>query len=218
MANRTLSEWEPQWASLVKRQSVDAAHDFDHVERVVSAAKEIAAAEGGRLEVVVPAAWLHDLVSLPKNHPERHLASQKSASAGCELLQKAEYPSHLLPEIAHCIEAHSFSARIEPRTLEACIVQDADRLDALGAIGIARCFATAGALNRALYDRADPFAEHRQLDDQLYTLDHFEIKLFKIAETLRTASGRRLGRKRAEYMREFLRHLKTEIAGVGGVN
>lgn len=147
MANRTLSDWESEWSALIKGRCSYSAHDFDHVDRVVSGAKEIALEEGARLDVVVPAAWLHDIVTLPKDHPARHLSSKKSASAAYELLQEAEYPSGLLPDIVHCIEAHSFSAGIEPRSLEAWIVQDADRLDAMGAIGIARCFATAGALN-----------------------------------------------------------------------
>lgn len=211
MACNSLADWEQQWATLIRAQSADSAHDFDHINRVVLVAKVLATTERARLDVVVPAAWLHDLVTLPKNHPERHLASRKSAIAARELLEQAGYAPDLLDDIAHSIEAHSFSAGIEPRSLEACIVQDADRLDALGAIGIARCFATGGAMNRALYDTADPFAERRDLDDGLYTVDHFGAKLFKIVETLRTDSARRIARQRAEFMQTFLEQLRSEI-------
>ncbi|MFA9353024.1 hydrolase, partial [Escherichia coli] len=75
------------------------------------------------------------------------------------------------------IEAHSFSAKIAPETLEAKIVQDADRLEALGAIGLARVFAVSGALGVALFDAEDPFARQRGLDDKQYALDHFQTKL-----------------------------------------
>jgi uncharacterized protein len=211
MPQRILTDWESEWSALIGERCTDSAHDLDHVIRVVSTAKAIAAAEGGRLEVIVPAAWLHDLIKLPKGDPESHLSSIKSASAACEFLRQSEYPPALLPEIMHCIEAHSFSAGIEPHSLEACIVQDADRLDALGAIGIARCFAMAGALNRALYDRADPFANHRELNDRLYAVDHFGAKLFRIAQTLRTATAQKLGEKRAVFMQDFLRQLRSEL-------
>ncbi len=78
------------------------------------------------------------------------------------------------------IEAHSFSANIETRTLEAKILQDADRLDAIGVIGAARCFYIAGRMGSALYDSNDPMAENRPLDDKNYALDHFRTKLFNL--------------------------------------
>ncbi|VTR58630.1 putative hydrolase [Serratia fonticola] len=93
---------------------------------------------------------------------------------------------------AHAIEAHSFSAAIPPQTLEAKILQDADRLDAIGMIGVARCFYIGGRMRSALYDAADPLAQQRQYDDKRFTLDHFETKLFKLQEGFQTAAGRRM--------------------------
>src|ERR1700678_1644157 len=129
----------------------DSAHDLSHIRRVVKTARDIAQREGGALEIVVPAAWLHDFVVVPKSSQDRARASRLSADAANALLREMGYPSEWLAPIAHAIAAHSFSAGIEPETLEARIVQDADRLDALGAIGLARCFATAGAMGTAIY-------------------------------------------------------------------
>ncbi|KPV47878.1 hypothetical protein SE17_41085, partial [Kouleothrix aurantiaca] len=111
----------------------DAAHDLAHIRRVVGTATALAAAENADLWIVVPAAWLHDCVIVPKNSPDRARASGMAADAATEFLRGAGYPPEFLPGIHHAIEAHSFSARIAPRTPEARVVQDADRLDAIGA-------------------------------------------------------------------------------------
>ena len=120
--------------------SVDPAHDILHFVRVVATAKRLCMAEKAMTEVVVPAAWLHDFVIVPKNDPRRTAASRLSATAACDFLRSLDYPECYLSAIHHAIEAHSFSAGISPLTLEAKIVQDANRLDGLGAIGVAPLF------------------------------------------------------------------------------
>ena len=110
----------------------DPAHDLAHFRRVTATAKNLCFEENAQIEVVLPAAWLHDLINVPKNDPKRSQASRLSARAATEFLEHQKYPSQYLPAIAHAIEAHSFSAGIEPKTIEAKIVQDADRLDGLG--------------------------------------------------------------------------------------
>ena len=189
----------------------DPTHDFLHIKRVVSWAKKIAAAEGGNLDVVMPAAYLHDIVNVPKNDPRRSQASRLSADFAVEFLKEIGYPSDLLPAIHHAIAAHSFSAEIKAQSLEAKIVQDADRLDGLGAIGIARCFATAGRLGRVFYSENDTFCAERPADDSIYTVDHFYKKLFKTAATLQTDSGRAEGLRRVKSMQHFLEDLELEI-------
>lgn len=189
----------------------DPAHDFLHFSRVVTTAKKLCLQENGKLEVVVPAAWLHDFVIVPKNDPRRKIASKLSAEAAIEFLRTLSYPEEYYEEIAHAIEAHSFSANIETKTLEAKIVQDADRLDGLGAIGLARCFITAGLLKSTLYHEEDPFSEGRELNDKIYTVDHFYVKLFKTVETLKTAAGKKEGERRADIMRRYLVDLAREI-------
>lgn len=190
----------------------DPAHDLLHFKRVVKLAKELCFQEKGKLEVVLPAAWLHDFVIVPKNSPLRSRASRMSAEQAIEFLKSISYPEIFYQDIAHAIEAHSFSANIETKTLEAKIVQDADRLDGLGAIGIARCFATSGLLKRSFYSFNDPFCESREPNDMEFTVDHFYKKLFKTAETLKTQAGRSEGHRRVEVMKSFLTSLKEEIS------
>lgn len=192
-------------------ESKDSAHDFLHFQRVVSSALKLAKEESASMEVVIPAAWLHDFVNVPKNDPRRSQASQLSAEAATQFLREIHYPSEYLTAIYESIECHSFSAQKNPKILEAKIIQDADRLDALGAIGIARCFATGGVLNRAFYAELDPFCENRQPDDMVYTLDHFYKKLLLLPDSFQTAAGKKEALRRVEYMHQFLREFKTEI-------
>jgi uncharacterized protein len=189
----------------------DPAHDFLHFQRVVACAKKLAQLENAKLEVIIPAAWFHDLVIIPKNDPRRSKASKLSAEAALKFLAEVSYPKEFWNEIAHAVEAHSFSANIECQTLEAKIVQDADRLDGLGAIGLARCFATAGLLRRPFYNDIDPFCDERKVDDSLYTIDHFYAKLFKTYESLKTEAGRLEGKRRIDIMKKYLEDLKGEI-------
>jgi len=118
----------------------------------------------------------------------------------------------LLPEVRHAIEAHSYSAGIAPRTPEAKVVQDADRLDALGAIGLARCIAVGSALGRPVYEPEDPFCRTREPDDRGASVDHFYTKLLNLAGTMQTAAGRREAERRTAFLRAFLAQLETEIA------
>jgi uncharacterized protein len=209
-----LHQWEQLFEAKIATvaSNEDPAHDLNHFKRVVNMAKRLCQSEQGKMEVVVPAAWLHDLVIVPKNSPLRSQASKMSAEKAVEFLQAINYPAEFHHDIAHAIEGHSFSANIEVKTLEAKIVQDADRLDGLGAIGIARCFATAGLMRRSFYQAEDPFCENRPPDDQHYTIDHFYKKLFQTAETLKTKSGQIEGVARIQFMQEYLQFLKTEIS------
>jgi uncharacterized protein len=190
---------------------LDPAHDLAHVTRVVSTAKKLALEEKANLEVVIPAAWLHDLVNLPKNHPDRKKASVLAADEALVFLQSVNYSQKYFKEIHHAICAHSFSANIKPETLEAQIVQDADRLDALGAIGLARLFAITTQLGRPFYDFNDPFAQNRPLDDKDFGIDHIYIKLEKISHSMNTNSARVEALRRFKFIEEFLDELKKEI-------
>lgn len=209
-----MENWEKIFAEKIAQIALvdDPAHDLLHFQRVVTMAKKLASTEGANLEVVVPAAWLHDFVIIPKNSPLRSKASQLSAEGALQFLRQVNYPEQFHTEIGHAIEAHSFSANIETRTLEAKVVQDADRLDGLGAIGTARCFATSGLLKRAFYCAGDPFCTVRPPDDKSYTIDHFFQKLFKTVQTLKTAGGRAEGERRAEFMKTYLAALEREIS------
>jgi uncharacterized protein len=190
----------------------DPAHDVSHVRRVVNNTLYLTDLERANELVTIPAAWLHDCVTVAKDSPQRSQASQLAAATAVQFLEGIDFPPRLLPDVHHAIEAHSFSAGIPPRTPEARIVQDADRLEALGAIGIARCLLTGGTMGTPLYDHDDPFCDRREPDDRRYTLDHFYCKLFKLPETMQTSAGREEARRRVDYMREFLAELAGEIS------
>ena len=190
----------------------DPAHDLSHVRRVVQNTLKLTTTEGGDPAITIPAAWLHDCVSVAKNSSLRNQASRLAAEEAVCFLTSVDYPADLLPQIYHAIEAHSFSANIQTKSLEARIVQDADRLEAVGAIGIARCFLTGGSMGTPLYDPTDPFAQTREPDDRRYTLDHFYCKLLGLADTMQTDAGRAEAQKRTDYMKSFLQQLGTEIS------
>ncbi len=204
--------WEPKFEKFVHVQMTpDPAHDMAHIRRVVHNARRFAQAEGAQLEVVLPAAWLHDCVLMPKNSLQRPYASQLAADTAVSFLRQQGYPEQYLGGIAHAIVAHSFSAKITPATLEAKVVQDADRIDAIGAIGIARCFALGGMLARPLYAEADPFCEYRSPDDHATSLDHFYTKLLTLVDTMQTEIGWREAYGRTQFIQQYLAQLEQEI-------
>jgi uncharacterized protein len=204
---------ETQVIAWVSQQmaEADAGHGLDHVRRVVVNVQAIGAAEGADMRIVVPAAWLHDCVIVPKNSPQRSQASRLAAAKAAEFLSSIRFSQELIPAIVHCIAAHSFSAGIPCESLEARVVQDADRLEALGAIGVARCLMTGGAMRQRLYHPQDPFPIDRTPEDSVQSIDHFFAKLLTLADTMQTATGETMARQRTGFMVDFLRQLAREI-------
>jgi uncharacterized protein len=191
--------------------SDDGSHDLAHILRVFKNAMRIYAQEGGDGRILMAAVMLHDCVAVEKNSPLRAQASRLAAEKAFEILDELGWRSHDIAAVAHAILAHSFSAGIAPETLEAKILQDADRLDAIGMVGAARCFYIAGRMGSGLYDPADPKAEHRPLDDKSFAIDHFEVKLFKLAEGFQTQSGRKLALERQQRLHHILDMFLDEI-------
>ncbi|HEX3934782.1 MAG TPA: phosphohydrolase [Puia sp.] len=214
-----LMEWEARFVGWIRAHGDqrDGSHDLGHFQRVWKAARRINIMEGGPADelVLLAGAYFHDLVALPKDHPERNRSSLLSAEKTAALLAAdfPEFPAEKIAGVVHAIHAHSFSAGVVPETVEAKILQDADRMEALGAIGIARVFYTAGQLGGRLFDAADPMAVGRELDDRRYALDHFEVKLFRLPATMNTVSGKALAEGHAGWMRGFVEKLRQEIAG-----
>lgn len=210
-----LAGWRSRLAALaLQAAGDDGAHDANHLERVWRNAQALLehTPQADTL-VVLAACYLHDLVNLPKNDPERHLASTRSAElARCELAELG-FPADRLDAVAHAIEAHSFSAGIRALTLEARIVQDADRLDGLGAVGLARMFYTAGRMGAGLAHGSDPLALDRPLDDKAYSLDHIPAKLAKLPGMMQTEAGRRLGEQRLALLEDFRATFAAEWSG-----
>jgi uncharacterized protein len=196
---------------IARSTPADAAHDLSHIKRVVNNTLYLTDIEQAKLEITLPAACLHDCVSVPKSSPLRSQGSRLAAEAATAFLGEIGYAPELIPDIAHAIEAHSFSANIPCRTLEAKVVQDADRMDALGAIGIARCLAVGGQFGLPLFNPDDPFCKNREPDEKSYTIDHFYTKLFKLPGTMQTEAGRVEAERRVDLMRAYLEDLAAEI-------
>ncbi|MEP1767606.1 MAG: HD domain-containing protein [Sulfitobacter sp.] len=191
---------------------IDGAHDIWHLRRVWALAQKIAAVEGGDLGVIEAACFLHDIVNPPKDSPERARAASLSADHAVAFLTAQGMEKTRCAAVGHAIEAHSFSAGVMPRSIEAQVVQDADRLEALGALGIARCFNVSGQMGASLFHGGDPMGQDRPLDDRTYALDHFEVKLLRVAETLNTATARDMAQERVRFMKAFRAQLLHEIA------
>ncbi len=200
---------------LMEEAKGDPAHDRQHIERVVITARELAGQEQLSLEIVLPAAWLHDCVHVEKSSPQRSQASLMAADHAVTLLREWAYPEEYLDAIHHSIHAHSFSADIETKTLEAKVLQDADRLDAIGAVGLSRCLMLGGYMGSQLYSLDDPFCDSREPDDGAYCIDHFYKKLLTLEGTMKTDSGKNLAAERTEFLKCFLSQLGKEIGGNG---
>lgn len=208
-----LHQWQARFATWIEQElgQADVSHDPEHIRRVVRNAQLIQAETGGDLAIIIPAAWLHDCVVVSKASPLRSQASRMAAEHATQWLASQGYPKQYLPAISHAIAAHSFSANIQPETLEAQIVQDADRLDSLGAIGLARCLMLSVELGRRLYDPQQPIPRTRPADDQINSIDHFYTKLLKLPQTMQTATGRALAEQRTGILNQFLDQLAQEV-------
>lgn len=221
-SNLSEKEWEQQLIDYFissHEDSSDASHDLSHFQRVYHMAKQIATLDAVSADslVILAAAYLHDVVSLPKNHPDNKLSSRYAAAKAKEILQKMSFPLEKIEAVSHAIETHSFSAQLQPETLEAKIIQDADRMESLGTLGVMRTFYVSGRLGRESFDPQDLYAERRPLDDKIYGLDHFYQKLFKLPALLQTEGGRRIAAKRVDFLHEFVKELEANIKeGTGG--
>ncbi|MCK4650826.1 HD domain-containing protein [Candidatus Babeliales bacterium] len=213
--NKILSQSKFQKISVeVKNYMInsDSSHNFSHCLRVLNNGIKIASIEGGDLQIITAAALLHDIYNLPKNNPKKHLSSQISANKAKIILKNIGFEKEKIEIIKDAIICHSFSLGLTPKSLEGKILQDADRLDAIGAIGIARAYATGAKFNSLLYSSKDPFLKtNRCPDDKNNTLDHFFIKLLKIKNRMLTLTGKKLAQKRTTFMMKFIKHLEKEI-------
>lgn len=189
----------------------DSAHDFEHIMRVYKNAQKMCKKEKANEKLVLCAALLHDIVSYPKSDKRSKISSIESAKKSKTILKKYDFSEEEIIIISDAIRDHSFSQNKTPSTLEGKILQDADRLDAIGAIGLARVFATGGSLKRPFYNIDDPFCKTRKPDDKTWTVDHFYQKLLKLESLMNTKSGKVEAKKRTRVLKDFLKQLKLEI-------
>jgi uncharacterized protein len=198
-----------------RARSNEPAHDFFHVERVVTNARAIA--RGERLSpasegVAATAALLHELFTLPKDHPDSARSGDLCAERARELLEHEHAPAAMIASVSAAIRDHAFSKGVVPEALESRILQDADRLDAIGAIGLARMWATCADMKRPFYSPTDPFCATRAPDDKAWGLDHVFKKLLAIPSRLHTDTARSLAEDRVSFLRVYVDQLRKELA------
>ena len=190
-----------------KLENNDPAHDFEHIMRVYRNAERICKTESGNKKLVLSAVLLHDII---KNKNQKN-SSEKSAKLAEKILKENHFSPDEIMIISDAIKEHSFSKGRIPSTPEGKILQDADRLDAIGAIGLARVFSFSGSHNRPFYDPEDPFSKNRNLNDNKWALDHFFKKLLKLEQKMNTKTGKLLAKKRTKILKNFLKEMKHEI-------
>lgn len=189
----------------------DGSHDIAHLARVWRFVRQIQAVEGGNLSVLFAATYLHDCIQIEKDDDMRRFASRRSARQARVALRYLCWSEALIDQVCHAIRAHSLSARITPVSVEARILQDSDRLDSTGAIGIARCFYVAGRIGSSLYDQTDPIAETRSPNDMHNALDHFKLRLIRGCDTFHTDMAKEIARDRIAFIEQFQDQFLTEI-------
>lgn len=199
-------------------QDAEPAHDFFHVERVVTNALTIARDEGASetsQAICAVAALLHELFTLPKSHPESSSSGDICAEHARELLVREAAPRAMIEPICAAIRDHAFSKGVVPSAFESRVLQDADRLDALGAIGLARMWATCADMKRPFYSPNDPFCATRAPDDKSWGLDHVFKKLLIVPERLHLGASKRIAAERVTFLRAFVEQMKREVEAPG---
>lgn len=194
--------------SIRARDDGDAAHDADHSLRVAMWTMRIDPSLDAR--EAIAAALLHDAINVPKDSPGRGTASEVCASHARQLLA-GELDEAAIDRIAGAIRDHSYTRGATPETALGRALQDADRLEAIGALGIMRCISTGARMGSRYFDGADPFAHDRPLDDKRYSIDHFYVKLLGLEATMCTEVGRLEARRRTGFLRAFLDELYSEL-------
>lgn len=174
-------------------------HDYYHIERVVINARKILQTEHADSFIVELAAWLHDLGDQKLNN-----GIDKSEELISAFLKSLAVEPSIIDRIIEIVSQVSFSKGNRPSSIEAEIVQDADRLDAIGAIGIARCFAYGGSKNRILYSPDEKEKENS-------SIQHFYDKLFKLKDLMNTESAKPIASKRHSFMEEYIAEFYREV-------
>jgi uncharacterized protein len=190
----------------------NSGHDFSHISRVHKLSKIIAENEKNvDMLILETAALLHDLGRhFERKNPEINHAD-KSVEIAREILNKVGFPKEKIKQVLYAIEVHRFNRGIIPSTIEAKILQDADRVDISGAVGIAMTFTYGGSSEREIYDIKDPMAKKRIPDDKKYSLDHISNKLLKLPSNMNTKMGKRLAEKRKKFLEIYLEQFRNEI-------
>lgn len=193
-----------------------SGHDWHHINRVRRLAKQIAAAEGANPDIAELAALVHDIADWKFHNGDDSIGPREAE----RLLSEEGAAPEVIEQVVDIVRTISFKGSgvvTAMNTLEGQCVQDADRLDAIGAIGIARCFAYGGYAGRLMYDPNEPPVMHATAEaykaSKGHSLNHFYEKLFLLKERMNTATGRTLAEERHQFMEEFVERFLAEWDG-----
>ena len=201
--------------------SEDAAHDYDHLMRVIALADKIQASEGGDLSTIWAAVALHDI---GQERERRHGGDHASIGAelAAQLLKDTPFPQDSIPAVQQAIREHRITGGVTPQTLEGRILYDADKIDCLGAIGIGRLYCITGRYNQKVYapipdDIVEPIVPHmirnlRRRPDYSPSIE-FQLLFADLPERMTTKAGQEMARERFLYMQEFFNRLRQEVEG-----
>lgn len=209
-AIRTDDTLAPVLAAVRERMRTDPAHDLDHLLRVADWTLTL-------VDDAVPRAWaiaaalLHDVVNVSKADPARGKASEQSAAAADKLLATLGWSPEARAAITEAIRQHSWSRGETPTAPLAVALRDADRLEALGVLGLFRCISTGVVFGADYVDRDDPWAADRALDDRRHSIDHLFVKLFRVADGLVLPRARAEGARRVATMQQLCTALGDEL-------
>ena len=192
-------------------EGADAIHDFDHVLRVLALAEHLGALEGADLEIVRTATLLHDVA---RGWGDRLTTDHAQAGAEFARTLLEGHPGERVEAVAHAIAAHRFRGTVAPQTVEAQVLHDADKLDAIGAIGVARAFAFGGHEGQRLWAEVPPGYEETVSTRSEHTPVHeYQSKLSRIRDRLLTQSARAMAEERHTFMVAFFARLEQEVRG-----
>src|SRR5579884_1168003 len=207
---------------LIAREGfADAAHDYDHIVRVMTLAETIQAQEGGDLPVIWAAVALHDIGQERERRNGGDHALIGAEMAG-DLLTGTVFPQQSIPAVQQAIRDHRMTGSIVPHSLEGRILYDADKIDCLGAIGIGRLYCITGRYNQKIYaelpadivEPVDPLTVRalRRRPDYSPSLE-FQLLFGNLPERMTTETGKELAEERYAYMESFFKRLRLEVAG-----
>ncbi|HEY5589118.1 MAG TPA: HD domain-containing protein [Candidatus Paceibacterota bacterium] len=201
---------------LVKTEIIDPSHDGNHVQRVLNMAVKITQKENADMEVIIPAAIFHDAVIYQKNDERNKIATEKSSEFAKKVLEEiTDFPKHKISHVMDCILECSYSKGMKPSSLESAILQDADRLEATGAISIMRTFSSGGQMGLPFYNPEDPFRENSDPSNTEFGLDLLYKRLYLVSEGMNTETAKRIAIRRHKFLKTFEKELRIELEEMG---
>ncbi len=191
-----------------------ASHDWEHTQRVCRLCRRMGPAEGADMEVLLSAAYLHDIGRCFQDASNGSIChAEKGARMARDILSPFGFSQDRRRNILHCIRAHRFRGKHAPETLEAKVLFDADKLDAIGAVGIARAFLFAGEIGARLHNPYVKIDATKPYSSNDTGFREYKVKLSKIKDRMQTETGKRLAKERHRFMEVFFKRFLEEHAG-----